>query len=816
VNLKLSDRLKSIVELLTWKTAPSVVLLLSLALTGLAWYYATKAVRRETQTVFARQVSEATNSLDFRIQTYINTLRASQALFAASQSVERNEWKVFIESLNLRSLYPGVNGIGFIRYVPNNRKAAYEEWVRQDTSVDPKGYPDFAIKPAGDRQEYFIIEYIEPLAPNRPAMGFDVVSDPVRSKAVRQARDTGEAAATGRIILVQDTTRKPGFLILLPVYRHQMPHKTVAEKRRALKGFIYAPLRTINLVEEALPNVLKQDLHLKIYNGKDLMYDSGSSMKVRAKSLLHQVVTLNVAGEKWQLYFSSVRATQAFWAPTSILVLASGTLISLLLFVIVRSLTSARRRALQLANAMTTDLRASENRLRHSEKRYRAIVEDQTEFIARFDLNNQLTFVNQAYCRYFNLKPEELIGKNFQDFVVLEDRENLARHLDALILDKPSETIEYRVMVNGQVRYLQWSDRVIFDEQGKFVEFQSVGQDISDRKQTEQALQESESTLRSFFDSAAMMMGIIEVCDDGIIHISDNAASANFFDTTPEAIQEKPLHEWIARCRESEHSKSPIRFEYSYDGATGSMWLAATVCAIAPMPNGRSRFSYIVEDITERKHSEEKITASLSEKEVLLKEIHHRVKNNLQVICSLLNLQARSLKDATTITLFQETQNRVRSMALVHEKLYQSNNLSQIELGEYLHDLSQNLSTSYPIDCSKVVFKTDIQSNIFLDIDVAVPCGLIVNELISNSLKYAFASGEEGEIYLQALLNEEQKLVLTVGDNGKGFPDDFDLEKSRTLGLKLVKALTNQLEGKLELDRSCGTKFKILLTRIDN
>lgn len=707
---------KLLIESLAQPIAPLCVLLLSLGLTGLAWYYAANSVKRDAQSKFERQVSESTSALKFRLQTYINTLRASQALFAASQSVDRDEWKIFARSLDIQTTYPGINGIGFIRYVPKSRKAAYERQVRQDTSIDPNGYPDFAIKPAGGREDYFVIEYIEPLAPNRPAMGLDVGGDPVRRAAVIRARDTGEAAATKRIILVQDATKKPGLLILLPVYRHDLPHNTVEEKRRALLGFVFVPLRTTSLIEEALPEVIKQDLALKVYNGKDLMYASDRIYREKNSNAirLHQTTTLDVAGETWQLYFTSQQASGAFWASTPILVLAGGTIISFLIFGIMRSLIFSRRRAQQLATEMTAELT-------------KANAELKTE--------------------------------------------------------------------------------------------------ITERKQTEQALQESESTLRSFFDSAAMMMGIVEVFEDDILHISDNAATAEFFGSTPEAMcgkfatkmgaSQEQVQKWLGRYRESELSNSPVRFEYLHDSETNSAWLAATVCAIAPLPDGRSRFSYIVEDITERKRSQEQIAVSLAEKEVLLKEIHHRVKNNLQVICSLLNLQARSLQDTTITALFKETQNRIRSMALVHEKLYQSNNLAKIELVEYLQDLAQNLSFSYPVDYSKVIFKTDIQSNIFLNIDTAVPCGLIVSELISNALKYAFYPGEKGEIYLQAWLNEEQNLVLIVQDSGRGFPDDFELEKSQTLGLKLVKTLTHQLRGNLELDKTSGTKFKVLLTQIN-
>lgn len=240
---EISRRRKSFLYILVQTPAAFGVLLLSLVLTGFAWHYTTKAVERNAKIKFERQVSEANDSLHFRIQTYMNALRASQGVFAASKSIERDEWRAYVKSLNLYNLYPGINGIGFIRYVPHSRKADYEQQVRRDTSVDKNGYPDFAIKPAGDRPAYFVIEYLEPFQPNRPAFGLDLGHEPVRRAAVERARDTGEPAATKQIILVQDATKQPGLLILLPVYRHGMPHSTVEERRRALLGFIYAPFR---------------------------------------------------------------------------------------------------------------------------------------------------------------------------------------------------------------------------------------------------------------------------------------------------------------------------------------------------------------------------------------------------------------------------------------------------------------------------------------------------------------------------------------------------------------------------------------------
>lgn len=212
-------------------------------------------------------------------------------------------------------------------------------------------------------------------------------------------------------------------------------------------------------------------------------------------------------------------------------------------------------------------------------------------------------------------------------------------------------------------------------------------------------------------------------------------------------------------------------------------------------------------EITERKQAEEQIKASLKEKEVLLKEIHHRVKNNLQIISSLLKLQSRSIKDVQTLSMFNESQSRIRTMALIHENLYQSDDLSSINFTEYIHKLTANLFRSYEIN-SNINLNMNIE-DIFLEIDTAVPCGLIINELISNSLKYAFPNNKIGEIRIDFYKDQKHNLNLIVGDNGVGFSQDVDWENLSTLGLQLVSNLVEQLDGTFLLNKESGTEFKI-------
>lgn len=216
------------------------------------------------------------------------------------------------------------------------------------------------------------------------------------------------------------------------------------------------------------------------------------------------------------------------------------------------------------------------------------------------------------------------------------------------------------------------------------------------------------------------------------------------------------------------------------------------------------------EDITRQKQIENSLKESLYEKEVLLKEIHHRVKNNLQIISSLLNLQETYVKEnLTAINVLQESQNRVLSMAIIHEMLCQSKNLSQINFTHYIKNLVSTLFSSYGTGSN--ISTTINVENIYLNIETAVPCGLIISELVSNSLKYAFPH-KKGRITI-SLKAHDKKYELIIGDDGIGFPEELDFKNiGSSLGLKLVNSLVNQLDGTIKLDRNQGTKYTIQFT----
>ncbi len=220
------------------------------------------------------------------------------------------------------------------------------------------------------------------------------------------------------------------------------------------------------------------------------------------------------------------------------------------------------------------------------------------------------------------------------------------------------------------------------------------------------------------------------------------------------------------------------------------------------------RFTGIILDITDRINADKKIKNSLLEKEQMLQEIHHRVKNNLQIINSLLNLQADRIKDPEIVKIFKVSQNRIHSMKLVHEKIYQNENLSSINFKDYITTLAYELYRMYHIDIDRYKLILDVEP-VNLNLENAIPCGLILNDLISNSLTHAFIGREEGELKITMCHIDKEKIKLIVSDNGIGIPDNIDVRNSESLGLKLIYMLgEGQLKGKIKLNKNNGTSYE--------
>lgn len=360
---------------------------------------------------------------------------------------------------------------------------------------------------------------------------------------------------------------------------------------------------------------------------------------------------------------------------------------------------------------------------------------------------------------------------------------------------------------DGTYRWMYDQMRLVRDGEGNPLEIVGYWTDISDRKQTEDSLQQALDQLHAVLDAVP---GFVSWMSSDLRYIGVNQHLAAAFNLSPEDFAGKELGflenspgfaEFMRQFLASPEKAAKQVIDAGVNENTRHYLIAAQ-----KYQQGKAAVSVGI-DITSRVQAEEQLKSSLKEKEVLLKEIHHRVKNNLQVISSLLKLQSGYVKDEETLALFQDGYNRVRSMALIHENLYRSPDLGRIDVADYISNLTRNLLSSYSRSDRLLDLQLDVEHH-WLDVDTAIPCGLIINELVSNSFKYAFERRKKGQVDVK-LTQGKGKFILIVKDNGVGLPADFDIIEADSLGLQLVLNLTAQLGGDISLERSQGTCFKI-------
>lgn len=460
-------------------------------------------------------------------------------------------------------------------------------------------------------------------------------------------------------------------------------------------------------------------------------------------------------------------------------------------------------------NAVITDItdrKKTVETLQESEKRYRQLVELSPDAIA-IHSEGKIDFINRTGASLLGAtNPKQIIGKPIMDFLNPDYRKIVKDRLREI----KDEGKELSLVEEKFIRFdgTDIDAEVIampFTYKGRLATM-AIARDITERKKAEEALRASEAFNFALFQYNPM--GIIVVDYAGKI-IKTNLARRKSGDRWPNIgdvmykdYAAKHEIDMFAELMESMRSKKTKDFsELKY----GDKYLNII---IAPFPMGAIIISH---DITKLKRAERQIKTSLREKEILLQEIHHRVKNNMQVISSILNLQSRSIKSKRVLEIFKSSQDRVRSMALIHERFYRSKDFARVDFTEYVQSLTGHLYHSFGMSDKAIKFKINIK-DVLLDINTAIPCGLIINELVSNSFKHAFPDGKKGEIHISMHPLNEDEIELAVSDNGVGVPEDVDFRNTESLGLHLVTILAEgQLHGAIQLDRKRGTKFQIRL-----
>lgn len=373
--------------------------------------------------------------------------------------------------------------------------------------------------------------------------------------------------------------------------------------------------------------------------------------------------------------------------------------------------------------------------------------------------------------------------------------------------------------LNGQKIYREVFLNPILSSTGEINEVAGIAHDITDKKLAEENFLEQSAKTNSIFESAANMVIFTLNTNFEISSFNRNLAKMLLlnYGVTIEIgskIDIENLNEFtqnitkVNKVVSGAFSGKTQHLEVKITNTRGTEnWYEIYLNPVYLEYKKISEISCIAFEISRRKETEDKLLNSLKDKEVLLKEVHHRVKNNLQVISSILSLQSSYVKDKKTLGILQESQNRIKSMSFIHESLYQNEDFTSIKISEYISTLTQNLLYSYRMKGEKVELETEFD-DVFLNIDQAIPCGLIINELVSNALKYAFKDKEKGIIKIEVKLNGN-KISLNVSDNGIGLPAHIKLGVSDTLGFQLVHALVDQLDANIHVEREEGTKYLI-------
>jgi PAS domain S-box-containing protein len=485
-------------------------------------------------------------------------------------------------------------------------------------------------------------------------------------------------------------------------------------------------------------------------------------------------------------------------------------------------------------NIDVTDLRQTEESLQASEKRFRSILEHAPIGMALVSLDGHWLDLNDAICDLVGYSKDELGQLTVQDIThpddIAQDSDYIRQLLGGSIRSYQME--KRYIRKDRQIVWVLLTVTLMRDEHNAPLYFISQIEDITQRRLAESRLQDTLALKSAMLSSSNL--SIIATNTDGVI-VSFNQAAQRMLQYEEDEVVGNCslmiLHDAgeVAKraARLSQLLSRPVdpgfevlaakpreglvdEREWSYirkDGTRIPVLLSVT--AIRDQANNITGFLAIANNIADRKQKERAIAAALAEKEVLLKEVYHRVKNNLQVITSLFNLQLRSLPEGAARVALKESADRVHVMALVHEKLYRSTDLSSIELDEYIRDLCQQLGSAAGAKQRGITLVTEVEP-VQIGLETAVPLGLLLNELISNSLKHGFPDGRPGIIKVRLAHMEGDKVVLEVADNGVGFPAGLDVLASRSLGLKLVTMLSDQLRGEFVMESRNGAYTSLI------
>lgn len=597
---------------------PWLILALGLGLTAMLWRNARQDTARTLEAEFQFWVSRVIYSIEARLSSNVQVLRGVAGLFDASENIAREEFRRYVDALHLAEHYPGIQGIGFARFIPADQKAAHEAAIRRE------GFADYAIRPTGEREFYTAVLYLEPFTGrNLRAFGYDMAPEPVRWAAAARARDEGQATLSGKVTLQQETATdiQPGFVLFVPVYRHDAPHDTRDARRANLIGWTFSPLRMHDLMMHGILGTLGFDslravLNVDIYDGISLTPDAllfslEPAGAATADPGFRAIRRLQFGGQWWSVQVASTPRFEArLHSRETTLIALGGSAASLLLALLIGVMTSSQRRiATALGETARTlaELQEVEKALRESEVRFRSYFELPLIGIAITSMEKGWLEVNDRLCEILGYPAETLRQKTWAELTHPDDLTvDVAYFNQALAGEINGYSLEKRfVCADGRIIFTEISAACVRDAEDQPRYFVALLQDISDRKQVEAALHFTQAVVDRMSDAAYW------AAPDGRLIYANAAASQMLGYTRDELLtlsvadiaSDEMKNLWAIHWRELKQAGS-LRFESGHRKKTGEI-IPVEIHVDYMRFQDIEYACGLVRDITERKRMQE-------------------------------------------------------------------------------------------------------------------------------------------------------------------------------------------------------------------
>ncbi len=813
-------------HLSTYNVAAALLaILLPAAVTAVAWQAERNQAQNEAKARFDFEATRIRDAIAGRMRDYEQVMRGAAGLFAASTSVERAEWRAYHEVLKLDQQYPGIQALGYGPLVP---EAALPGFVQ---SVRAAGFPDFAVHPKGIRTEYTPILFIEPFSGrNLRALGFDMFSEPTRRAAMERARDSGRAAASGRVTLVQDTDRnvQPGFVLYLPVYRNGAPVTTIRERRAALQGYVYGAFRTRDFVRGILGHV--PGIGLQIYDGPKpgapaLLYDSAARRTGGAGPMFTADFSVIMHERAWSLTVVSLPAFEAgIDRDKPRLVLVAGTVISVMLLMIVWTLLTLRARDLSLARRMSAEASARRAQLE-------AINDASPLGIFRTDAEGRCVYTNRKYEELTGLNAEQVRGDGWSQAVHPEDR--------ARVLHGWRRVVEKRVpTAGGTHRLLRSNGKVLWvsvkaaaiQEDGQITGYTGSLEDITASYEAERALKENREQLTLALDGSNLALFDWQVTT-GEVHLSERwsiilGGAPEPTVTTIQALEALVHPEDAPELRRHLYGVlkgNALRYHVEHRVKTHYgdwKWIASRAKVVERDETGRAiRVTGTNADITDRKEVERL-------KNEFIATVSHELRTPLTSIIGSLELLketgAEKLSADSTTFLDMAIKNSERLAALINDVL----DIEKIEAGKTEFALKPLAAADFLRHAIEVNQMYAQRFGVAFRLEPGVPDARVLADearllqvttnLLSNAAKFS----PHGQVVSVSAAERDGMLRVCVTDRGAGIPEAFrnrifekfaqaDSSDSRArggtgLGLSICKAIIERMRGLIGFESKVG------------